>query len=757
MHRTKAMVCAVLFALILVSRVSGQVPAPSRTATEPVLLDTNPTVQKRLAEAADYLVDERWEEAIEVISQVSAGYGATLIEVSPRRYLDVATYCQILFSRLPPPALSIYRAQTDSQARLLFEEGRQSRRSAPLKRVVETAFASSFGDDALWLLGEFAWETGDLPRARNYWERLVPLPAMPSAETAVVLHYPRGGDGTAGIPLATVRARLVLCSLCEGARLRAELELASFRELHPEAVGQLAGREGRLVDLLEAFVAEDQTMQVRPECPPWSTAGGAVDRNGFACGVPLTVSAKWSVPYPEFADSQFAKQSPVELTPHEPQYLPVTSDGKLFVSDGTQIAAYDLETGLPAWAGVGGSAVIYPPVNAADPTKTDFPIAGTPTYSLTVNEGRLCARLGIPTTLRAGSEFRVHSELVCLDVAAGEGKLLWRVAESALQEFTAGELQGSPPDRPAATIAFEGSPLCIGGKLYVAARRGHPRVEAYVACLEIETGRISWIRKICTSLSTADESRNWASHQLLTAWGDQLYYCTDLGAIAALSASDGHLLWVRTYESMRQHSVRFDSPLPEPWVVNAPRPVPAHPLGGLVAQGLLFVAPADSDRLLAVRAVDGILLWQRKLNDRIAHLIGCQEGRLFVSGQRLTCVNAYSGDVEWTFGFSDPSGYGFGRGLLGSNGPAGSGESHVYWPTREEIFVINPDRGWAVDRVPLTALHGGTGGNLLAGAGGFVIAGPKRLTALRRSGRNVRPDDLTSRTARGEDEDKQSD
>jgi hypothetical protein len=58
-----------------------------------------------------------------------------------------------------------------------------------------------------------------------------------------------------------------------------------------------------------------------------------------------------------------------------------------------------------------------------------------------------------------------------------------------------------------------------------------------------------------------------------------------------------------------------------------------------------------------------------------------------------------------------------------------AGES-VYWPKRDEIFVVDCNNGQITRRVPLNEVHGVGGGNLLIANGMLLVAQPNRLVAF---------------------------
>src|SRR5262249_7961345 len=148
-------------------------------------------------------------------------HGDRLVAIEPGRYVNVQTYADILIASMPPEGLKQYRAKIDSQARRWFESARDQRDEEGLGKVVRQAVFSSYGDDALLLLGEIAWEQGAIARARSCWEKLVPSASPPAAgEPPVVLKFP-----DCDVDPALIEARLVLCSLMQGTEARSQIKL----------------------------------------------------------------------------------------------------------------------------------------------------------------------------------------------------------------------------------------------------------------------------------------------------------------------------------------------------------------------------------------------------------------------------------------------------------------------------------------------------------------------------------------------------
>lgn len=703
--------CLVLYAALVLpaGTVSGQSPSSPRPPfRETVSLTTNNAATKKLGIAREYLANRKWDEAVEMLTDLADTAGDSLTSVSPGRYVNVRVYCNLLLAGLPPEGLAVYRSQVDPQMENRLQAARRSRDPRLLKRILREAFASSYGDEALFLLGQRAWERGDLARAREYWEGMLPL----SAETRPgrplpVLRFP---DTDFDRP--SILARLILCDLFLGDRRRAGRELDVLREEFPQARGHLAGREGNLVGILEGVIAESGAWSRPAQSPSVRTFAGNARRNA---SVPEGVDvggSRWSVPLPANRWTSAGEKSFARM--REPlSYHPVVSGKRVFLNDALRIYAWNLETGKPAWPATPDAspeadpteAVIYPPVpDHRDPPPSRTGV-GVPHYTLTLHEGRLYARMGPPVTGRSQGELRnFTSDLVCLDVAGGQGKLLWTVSTEALA------LDGQG-------WAFEGSPVVEAGRVYVPVRRIHPQTQLQVACLDAETGRLVWSQEVCTAVPRIPEEYHLVGHHMLTLADGTLFYSTDIGAIAALEAETGLLRWVVTYESRVPD---------DPEVMSDPAERGLKP--PVYHRGTVFASPNDTDAVLAIDAETGLLKWRRELPDRIRHILGVGAGRLIVSGDSLWGLEVGTGRPVWGAPVHDPEFFGYGRGVL-------VGQT-VWWPTRERIEIRSQRTGRPVMRQPINLrMRGAGGGNLTVAGDALIVAGADRLVVFSGTGR----------------------
>jgi len=658
------------------------------------------TERTHLERAKAYLADQQWDEAVETLRRVMEESGNKLLGVAERRYIGLRDYCHLQVASLPAEALALYRSRVDPVAGKWYEEGIARRDRRLLADVVEQMFASSWGDDALLALGDMSLEAGDYAAARDYWEKIIPVdPATEGA--ASWMRFP-----DTDLELAAIRARLVLVSILEGAIGRAREELAQFTRLHPDARGHFGGREVNYAEALAEVLAESSSWPRWEPSPDWPTFAGSpartkvapasIDVAEVAWRVPLDRSAVAGSPNPAAKIPRVAENADAPLS-----YHPVLAGNLVLVNNQAEILAIDARTGKPAW-GNSGPAVFrdQDPIGlsaSADPPNT----LGVPRFTMTVFGGRVYARMGTAITSRPpqSSEHNQRGYLVCIDLEA-EGRLVWNIE----------------PEEPG--WAFEGSPVVDGTNVYVAMRRSDIRPQAHVACFDAETGRRQWRRFVCGAETPARGILYESTHNLLTLERETIYYNTNLGAVAALSTRDGQVKWVALYPRQCRGNLL------------KPAPHTCRDLNPCVySAGTLLVAPQDSQRIFAIDAATGHILWQTGSQvEDVVHLLGVTGDQLVASGYKLYWISLKLEDQGkithvWPDGHEQP---GYGRGLLAGD--------CVYWPTRGTVHVFDQATARLTRVIQLAPREAG-GGNLLAVNGHLLIATADELIAFAREGR----------------------
>ena len=525
----------------------AQFPANPYELSDKVQVDeADSAVRAHFERVTAYVAEKQWDEAVETLRQVMETSGAKLIRLDPQRWITVRDYCQMKIAALPAEGLALYRSRVDPLAKKWYEQAIAQRDPELLQSIVDQMFASSWGDDALYALGEMALERGDYAAVRGCWEQISPqlktpdgrpLWLEPNSKAAPVawLAYP-----DTDLKLADVCARLALVSILEGDERRAKAELESLAKLDSKAKGRMGGREVVYAEFLAGLLESAAKWPAKPQSGDWLTFAGDSDRTRVLAGKVEIGKPAWEpIPFgpPRSADVANGIGNRVAEDRDELlSYHPVLTGDLVLFNDEQRIYAFNVHTGKPAW-----------PVENMDPHRKPGEIyrdetpeknggglsrgLGVPRFTLSVQGNRLYARMGAPLTSRS-PETRFPTSagyMVCLNLAES-GKLVWKVL---------------PEDE---RWAFEGSPLCDGTNVFVAMRHDDVRPQSHVACFDAQTGALRWRRWICSAETPGQRVQlDEITHNLLTLDHDTLYLNTNLGMVAALSANGGQIRWLFQY------------------------------------------------------------------------------------------------------------------------------------------------------------------------------------------------------------------
>ena len=646
-----------------------------------VLLGAEKRVRDEI-EVAGRLADEgRIEEALRRYQQLLAESGDVLINVGtsdPRHFVPARWLIHRRIAALSPDARRMYRQLVEPRAKQWLEQGQAQRDVRLFEQVVAEAFCSASAEAALDRLGDLALERADFELAEHYWLMLSDYPA-PRTEAGAASEQHRLRFPDPQIPEALIQAKLILSLIFRGEGTAAKKQLEAFRRKHPEAQGYLAGRTGRLADIVQSLLDGDsQFSRHASTVSGWLTFGGNPTR-----GRVITRSV---VPYwpdvPTWRASLPSEQLPRAHQESDPPlgtgaaarslaFHPVIIPGFVLVADAARVFVYHLDDGR--------LADLYDHrIHAGLPTSLDLRIPSRTdvVYTLTADGDRIYARFGSQAMVPPESVDRPgesESVIACLELRRLGDKKVRLVPRWQLR---ARLLDTDPP------ALFEGAPLVHEGRLYVARTRfeGRQMVTA-IECYDADSidPREPPVRRWRQEIWSVDRGHDppRRRHDLLTLAGGAVVYCTHSGAIVALDARTGQRAWAFRYKVAPPRSM--DGLLPRDL---APC---------LYAEGRIYAAPADSDRLYCLDARTGEWLWDSGPTYAI-QLLGVCRGRLFVTlggfPQGLRAYDAARGTVLWTKP-DDGDRATFGRGLLS--------EQFVFWPTRLGLRVLHQDDGEPAD------------------------------------------------------------
>lgn len=676
-------------------------------AAPPVsLLGESRPAAKRLADARELAASGKVDEAVAGLLALIESGDSELIPLPDGRLVRTRTLAQAAAAALPPEGLAAYRKQLTARARKWVAAGE-------FRRAADEAFCTEPALLALGRLGDQAFLAGRLDEAEAWWSRIAPLERGSAGPARLAFPGPPAAEA------ARARAKQLLARLHAG-RPDWAAQLAAFERLHPKASGRLAGHEGLYADALRKAAKA-----LRPAAPSadWPAFGGGPSRGRIArAGRPLELLARlcrggptWRVDLATRGPARRAFAPPDRSEAFEAArrlpFHPVVVGQLALVADGRFITSYRLKDGkretLFDFAG-------------AFPAAKRLPLPAEPglSHTLAVSDGLVFARLGTPS----GRDVRPKdgegrplgdSALVCVALAEGPDGLRrhWAVR--------------SADEGRKVYALFEGAPLVAHGRAYIAVTRyEEDRAVTSIHCYPARLGSgppaLLWKADVCEARELAASTQPRARHNLLTLAGPNVVYCSHSGVVVALDAATGERAWAVRYPRREEED-------------EAPRLEALAPC--LHAEGRLYVAPADSARLLCLSPLTGRTLWQRdSLN--VVQLLGVGKGRLIFSTWRgpaegstgaggLRAVMADTGGDRggWVVPADEKGLLPFGRGQLVGG--------VVLWPTARRPFGViaarqedgaQPDNPTLLHRVP--------SGNLVLAGGALVVADGRQLQAF---------------------------
>jgi outer membrane protein assembly factor BamB len=702
--------------------------------------DSSDPAETLLRNAASHARDSQWAEAIGIYQRIIDQYGDKVAKLPREKadhapgddfvlFVDLRGYCHRSLAKLPPEGRAIYRNRVDGQAERWFKEGQAQRDTALLRRVVDLAYCSSWGDDALELLGDVAFQEGRFGESLASYRQLV----LDRPDDTFGLVHP---DPT--VDLARVAAKKVLCRAAAGEKLDMPAEVSAYSKRFPGASGALAGRTGAYAAIIEQSLALDHLTSPSQTDSRWPTFAGALARTKVV-SEPIDVgSLQWKVPLERITPNRPSyvyggpRSMAMTTSSSAPQerllgYHPIVLGDQVIVGDGSRVLAFNLND-RPGERD-GGTALAIEPAWKHDPESAVVQAykinSGIPRHTLTAQGNRIYARMGPATPSPFGGMNRQlsasSSYIIALDWSA-QGKLIW------LQRASDLVLPNRPADRVNRSVNFEGTPVVDAHNVWVAVTDRREQTATYIACFDAETGARRWVRYLGAASSEVDNFMGNGmgfgppvasdfGHRLLSLDGPYLYYQTNLGAVISLEAESGSVRWVATYP--RQDSGRMggsDRDL---------NPAVVH-------EGLVIVAPTDAGAIYAFAADNGRLVWKTEpVADevKLAHLLGVARGRLVVTGDRVLLFDVRSGKLAATWPDSGKS-EGYGRGLLAGN--------RIYWPTRDRIEILDQGSGLRAEPpIKLMEIYHTSGGNLVAGDGYLIVAQSDALVVFCQNSRLI--------------------
>ncbi len=718
--------------VMVLCSLSSVVSAQNNRAATKFYPDFSDTADAQLRNAAGLVRDKQWAEAVEIYQRVIQQFGekvAKLPKEDPTGdptgdsvlYVDLRQFCQRKIAGLPAEARELYRSRVDVQAERWFRQGESGRDRAALRRVIDQAFCSSWGDDAIDLLADLAFQDGRFGEALALYRQLVPDKA---GDVTNLIHPDPSVD------LARIAAKKLLSRAAMGDNPPTPAEVEAFAGSYPEAKGALAGRDGSYADTIAEALKLDKLAPPSQPDGRWPTFAGAPARTRVVPGSVDVGSVQWQVDLQPASlgvrrnlggrglVSTASSGRPDRLL----AYHPIVLGDQVIICDDDEILAYNLNDRPDAAAGASGVVKHvwrYPEDRGGNAPVAMRPSAGVPRFTLTAYGDRVFARMGVTPAnfpMRFQGATGSQTYLVAVD-RRSEGKLLWtKPANDVMTPNKAGAAVSR-------NIGFEGTPVADARQVYVAMTDRREQTSTFVVCLDAETGSTRWVRYLGAASSDNENafgfgggamgspSGNDFGHRLLTLDGPTLYYQTNLGAVAALDTDSGSVRWVSTYPRQER-------------IGGSGHDRDLNP--AIVHDGLVLVAPDDATSIYAFEAASGRLVWKTDPlpeEVKLAHLLGVAKGRLVATGDRVLLFDVTNGKLLHHWPDSGQGFEGYGRGILAGD--------KIYWPTRTEIHVLDQATGLRSDPpIKLQETYQQSGGNLAVGDGYLIVAQADKLVVF---------------------------
>ena len=628
-----------------------------------------------------------------------------------RLFRPVRRLCHELLAQMPDVGIEIYRTTYEFAAEELLQEALASGSLVDLEGVANKYFVTLPAGQAMVLLADRLMHEGRYRAATQVLRDLLEI-------------YPEKNRRKLGVKDVWCRFKIALC-----------LRLAGESEAAADAVDQLAvafpEQSLRILGELETVKAlpENKLFQrdmVAIEAAPSRTAGIEWLDPQTTDLVPLW-EYRFENPEPYKAPKSNRRSTfyvdggnrPTAM-PFAGRYGPATwvSIVEESVAGATvpravflehfRLRMADASSGLMLKASDGS---ISPPKAREGHPRVRIAACDNALLRPVEDEARRYAILGYEGNSSNNAKLLKQSKLVAFDRESWAplwSSEDWRDGEDGLRDVT-----------------FLAAPTVFGERLLLpATRSGSYSLE----CLDRATGRPLWH----APLHAGGSEFYKAPGVPVVVQGGVAYVSTNAGCVAAVDAFAGDLRWIRRYERQdpihkqrRKKRSRNNS--------NNPFGHYGHqfsqttlksflPSDMLLHDGMLILAPIDSEMLLAVDAASGEPVWMLDGRTHYApygnlkRVVGHNDELLFVrSENHLVCVELAGGLVRWTQplpGFSDQRGRGRGT-VVGD---------HVIIPGLRELLVFDAENRVPMRRLPLPAF--GQSRDPLEGSFNVVSAGP---------------------------------
>lgn len=563
-----------------------------------------------IAQARASIAEGSYSAAVDDLIEVISTYRDAVFQVgresmdgaSCSRFVGAAELAHYLLASLPPSGREIYDALASKRGALKLVRARDELDLQALERLAVTYASSSVGLSALDVLADYYLEQGE-------------------AELAVLLLkswllYAQDRD-------ATIVARLV------------------------QALDQ-AGRDGEAADYLELLGEQPSwkerlTSDLDANAPilgdsgsDWTTTGGSPNRNRSMPRLPgagLASAPRWTV---SAFNTRLSEENPFCDDQDNPvPYRVLRSGGMLYINDSVSTRAFSVYSGELVWHFLG-------PLERFIGNRSYFDLGDYTSMGYSRQPGTISPHLLAGGTvegdvllvnLQAERPWRKKKYLYrdvinkpipvrhLFALALQDGSLLWRQAG-----------RDYDPESFMNRLSIASPPVVIGDRVFCEGHLVEGGIRTFVLCFHLQSGELIWKTPVGVGqqqLTMFNMNFQEFAATPLTYCDGTLYYCSNLGFIAAVEALSGRIRWITEYENI---------PLPEisHYTDPSPRQVYWYNEPPRVSDDRLVATPLDAETMVSLDRHRGRIAWslaaRRLWSSDCRYLMGIREGRVLVGG-----------------------------------------------------------------------------------------------------------------------------
>ena len=629
--RTRFGLRAAGFALLLAALA---VPALAREKEEEeefdprVYLETEDEASGLMRAAWLARENGKWRMAIEKYLEVARDYGHTVYRQTDRLYLPMQVMVRRELAGLPKEAKNLYKILKNREAEMAYRRALARGSRTEMEKISINYPCLPSAPRAIYLLGEWSRARGQAGRAIYYWQRLM-------------VEYPDWSE--AGRVSLLTRAALVAADA--GRRAEGERLLAMLKKTSGLARLRVGSKELLVADeIARRLKSVGTAMAAQGQAGFWPSIGGGAAHDQPVARMVDAGVRQWKLNLggtPKVNKRRNYGRSTV-VSSTVPRRHPVSVGELIFLAGDTDVMAVQVESGQIIWQASKGRPNPKLPVS-----RMTLPAIGG---------GKVFVALGAPqkqAARRFGRQQTTFKTKVTLRAyAANGGKLKWESGhhESAkTKEFLRG-------------VDLASTPVYDGGYVYCTAVKRGSISDAYMLCFDATDGRLVWKTFVCAGYplrtgyyynaqSVSEDSLPPAVSQGLVA------FATNLGAVGVMDAGSGDPLWIYLYDRIEAKASnnrfrRTTTTKVNMWAPSAP----------IIKDGVLYVAPQDSRKLLALELTTGKVLWKSP-RGKLTYLVGISGDALVCAGgKEVVAFSARTGKRLWRNRLADQVA---GLGLLG--------------------------------------------------------------------------------------------